>query len=153
MITDDLRSPREGEIELAADRAEHLAMFPPQLRGVPIVVSLIDQGVEFGVEVAVLDLVSKIVGLDLALDPFQFGDIGFRRHSDKPARQSRLDQNADLVDVANEIPVDRPHARAAIAGEDHEAFAAQELQHLANRRRRAAVTLGEVGDDKALDWL
>ena len=53
MITDDLRSPRESETEPAADRAEHLTMFPPQLGSVPIVVSLVDQGVEFRVEVAV----------------------------------------------------------------------------------------------------
>ena len=80
----------------------------------------------------------------------EFRDVGLRGHSDEPTRQGRLDQNADLVDVANEISVDRPHARAAIAGEDDEAFAAQELQHLPNRRRRTAVTLGEVGDDEAL---
>ena len=29
VIADDLRSPREGETEPAADRAKHLAMFPP----------------------------------------------------------------------------------------------------------------------------
>ena len=150
MITDDLRSSRQGEIEPAADRTKHLAVLPPQLSSVSIVVSLIDQGVEFGVEVAVLDLVDEVVGLDLALDPFQFGDIGFSRHPDKPARQSRLDQNTDLVDVANKIPIDRPHARAAVAGEDNEAFAAQELKYLPNRCRRTAMALCKIGDDQAL---
>ncbi len=80
MIADDLRPSRQGEIEPAAHRAEHLAMLPPQLGSVPVVMSLIDQGVELGVEVAVLDLVGEIVRFDLALDPLQFSDIGFRRH-------------------------------------------------------------------------
>jgi len=70
MIADDLRTPGESKIELPADRAEHLAMFPPQLRGVAIVVSLIDQGVKFGIKIAVLDLVGEVVELDLALNSF-----------------------------------------------------------------------------------
>ena len=70
----------------------------------------------------------------------EFGDVLVGRHADEPAGQGRLDQNADLVDVADEILVDRPHARAAVRGEDDEAFAAEELQRLANGVRGGAVT-------------
>src|SRR3712207_6755696 len=115
-----------------------------------IVVSLVDQGMEFRVEITVQNLVSEIVGLYLALDSFEFRDVGLRGHPDEPTRQGRLDQNADLVDVANKIPIDRPDARAAISSEDDEAFTAQELQHLPNWRRRTTVALGEIGNDEAL---
>src|SRR5690242_356282 len=134
MVTNDLRSPRKGEAEPAADRSEHLSVFPPQFGSMSIVVPLVDRGMEFRVEIAVQDLVSEIVGLDLALDRFEFHDVRLRRHPDEPARQGWLDQNADLVDVANEIPINRPDARAAIAREDDKAFATQELQHLPNGR-------------------
>src|SRR5436305_1951857 len=65
MVSHDLGSPREGEAEPAADRSEHLAVFPPQFGSMSIVVSLVDQGMEFRVELAVQDLVSEIVRLDL----------------------------------------------------------------------------------------
>ena len=81
---------------------------------------------------------------------FELGNVLVGRHADEPARQGRLDQNADLVDVADEILVDRPDARAAIAVKDDEAFAAQQLQRLANRVGRGAVALGEIGDDQPL---
>ena len=87
MVTDDLRSPRKGEAEPAADRSEHLSVFPPQFGSMSIVVSLVDQGMEFCVELAVQDLVSEIVGLDLALDRFECRDVGLRGHPDEPTRQ------------------------------------------------------------------
>ena len=59
--------------------------------------------------------------------------------ADEPAGQRRLDQHLDLVDVADEILVDRPHAGAAIGLDQHEAFAAQLLQRLAYRIGRGAV--------------
>ena len=47
----------------------------------------------------------------------ELGDVLVRRHADEPAGQGGLDQHADLVDVAHEILVDRPDARAAIGRE------------------------------------
>ena len=70
-----------------------------------------------------LNWIGEVVFLDEALEALEFGDVFFRRHADEPARQSRLDQDADLVDVADEILVDRPDARAAVEREDDEAFA------------------------------
>ena len=67
---------------------------------------------------------------------------------DEPAGQRGLDQNADLVDVAHEILVDRPHARTAVGGEDDEALAPEQLQRLADRICGRAMPLGEVGDDQ-----
>src|SRR5690606_26683486 len=60
------------------------------------------------------------------------------------------DQDADLVDVANEILVDGADAGPTIGGDDDEAFAAQELQRFAHRVGGRAVALRELGGDKAL---
>ena len=57
--------------------------------------------------------------------------------------------DADLVDVADEIVVDRADARAAVRREDHEAFAAQQLQRFAHRIGGGAESLGEIGDHEA----
>ena len=97
-----------------------------------------------------LNVIGEVVLLDQALDAFEFGDVLVGRHVDEPAGQRRLDQDADLVDIADEILVDRPDARAAVGREDDEALAAQQLQRLAHRVGRGAVTLGEVGDHEPL---
>ena len=94
--------------------------------------------------------IGEIVFLDEALEALEFGDVLFGRHADKPAGQSRLDQDADLGNVADEILVDRPDPRSAIEGEDDEAFTPQKLKRLANGVRRGAVTPGKVGCDEAL---
>ena len=84
------------------------------------------------------------------LEALQFRDVVVRRHADEPARQRRLDEHADLGDVADEVLVDGPHARAAVRRDDDEAFAAQNLQRLAHRVGGGAVAAREVGDDQPL---
>ena len=92
--------------------------------------------------------IGEVVLLDQALNALEFGDVLVRRHADEPAGQRGLDQHADLVDVAHEILVDRPDARAAVGREDDEALAAEQLQRLADRIGGGAMPLGEVGDDQ-----
>ena len=94
---------------------------------------LIHDGVEGGVELAVLELIGEIVLLDQPLDAFQLGDVLGGRHGHEPARQGRLDQHTDLVDIADKILIDRPDARAAVGSEDDEPLAPQQLQRLAHR--------------------
>ena len=84
--------------------------------------------------------------LDLGLDRLQPRDVLVGRVVDEPARHVRLEQRGDLVDVADEVIVDRPHAGAAIAAEEHEAFAAQLLQRLAHRVGAGAVAAAELAD-------
>jgi hypothetical protein len=95
-------------------------------------------------------LIDEIIFLDEALEALQFSDVFFGRHADKPAGQSRLDQDADLGNVADEILVDRPDPRSAIESEDDEAFTPEELKRLANGVRRGAVTAGKFSCDEAL---
>ena len=90
--------------------------------------------------------VGEVVGFDLGLDALELGDVGLGRHADEPARQRRLDQHLDLVDVADEVLVDRPDAGAAIGRHHHEALAAQLLQRLAHRVGRGLEALGELVD-------
>ena len=110
------RPARQREVEAAADRAQHLAVLPPQLGGVTVVVSLVHRrcGMRCRARCACIGI-GEIVLLDQALEALQLRDVLVCRHPDEPARQCRLDQHADLGDVADEILVDRPHARAAVA--------------------------------------
>src|ERR1700748_2792815 len=62
----------EGEIEAPADCAQNFAMLPPKLGGVAVVVPLVHHGVESSVELAVLELVRKIVVLNQALNALEF---------------------------------------------------------------------------------
>ena len=105
------------KLKLAADGAQHLAVLPPQLGGVSIVVALVHDGVERRIELAVQQRIGEIVLLDQTLEALQFRDVLAGRHADEPARQRRLDEHADLGNVADEVLVDGPHARAAVRRE------------------------------------
>ena len=145
MLAENGRAPGEGEVEAAADGAQHLAMLPPEHGRVPVVVTAVHDRVKRRVQLAVPQRIGEVVFLDQALEALELGDVLFGRHADEPAGQGRLDQNADLVDVADEVLVDRPHPRAAVQGEGDEAFPPEELERLANRVRGGAVTAREVG--------
>ena len=95
-----------------------------------------------------LNGIGEVVLFDQALDTLEFGDVLVGRHADEPSRQGRLDQDADLVDVADEVLVDRPHARAAVGTKMTKPSPRKQLQGLAHGVGRGAVTPGEVGDDQ-----
>ena len=69
----------------------------------------------------------KAEAFDLGLDRLDLGDVAGCGDAHEPARQMRLDQCRDLVDVTHEVLVDRPHARAAIGRDHNEPLAAQLL--------------------------
>ena len=121
-------------------------MLPPELGGVAVVVAVVDDLVEAGVELPVQGEVGEVERLDLGLDRLQPLDVGVVDDRDEPAGQRRLDQHLDLDDVAHEALVDRPDPGAAVGLDHHEALAAQELQRLADRVGRGAVAGGELGD-------
>ena len=120
-------------------------MLPPELGRVTVVVALVHDGVERRVELTMPKLIGEVVFLDEALNALEFEDVLVRRHADEPAGKRGLDQNADLVDVADEILVDRPDARPAVGGEDDEALAPEQLQRLADRIGGRAMALREFG--------
>jgi len=76
------RAPGDGEVEAAADGAQHFAMLPPELGGVAVVVPLVHHGVEGGVELAVPELVGEMQ----AGEDGNTGGVGGRRLL--PNRQS-----------------------------------------------------------------
>src|SRR5438876_200815 len=114
MLADDLTASSESIVETLGDRPQHLAMPPPDLGRVPIVVALVDDGMELHVETAVEHRIDEIVLFDEALDPLKLGNVGVGGHPDEPTRQCWFDERADLVDVADEVVIDRPDAGTAI---------------------------------------
>src|SRR6185295_2064229 len=140
----------ERKVEAAANGAQHFAMLPPQRGSVPVVVALVHHRMECRVQFTVPLRIGKIIFLDEVLEAFQFSNVLFGRHADKPARQSRLDQDSDLGNVTDEIMINWPDPRSAIEGEDDEAFTPEDLKRLANWVRRGAVTAGKIGCNEAL---
>ena len=123
-------------------------MLPPEFGRVTVIVALIHHGVECRVELTVPKLISEVIFLNKALNALEFNDVFVRRHADKPAGKRGLDQNADLVDIAHEILIDRPHTPPTVGGEDDEALSPEQLQRLADWICGRPMPLGEVGDDQ-----
>ncbi|MNL50294.1 hypothetical protein D3C87_1732980 [compost metagenome] len=127
-------------------------MLPPDFGCVPVIVALIDDGVELHVEPAVEHGIDEVILFDEALDALELGDVGLGGHANEPACQCWLDERADLVDVANKVVVDRSDPGAAIGREHHEALATQHLQRFAHRIGRCAQPFGKVGDNEPFVW-
>src|ERR1700722_5734189 len=121
-------------------------MPPPHLDNVSIVVPIIEDTVEFGVQRVVSGEVGEIQFFDFGLDVFKPLDVGVRYQSHKPARQIRLDQDLDLANVAHEFFVDATDASAAIGAENHEALSPQLLERLAYRIRTGTIAHRERAD-------
>src|SRR5262245_18214272 len=71
MLLDDRLAARPAEGETAADRAQRLAMPPPEIDGVPVVVAVIDGEVEAFVEAAIGFGTAEAADLDFRLDRLQ----------------------------------------------------------------------------------
>src|SRR5688572_16501941 len=96
VLAHDCGASREGEVETPGNRPQNLAMLPPELRGMAVVMPLVHHGVECRVEFAVPEYVGKVVLFDQALDTLKLGNVLAGCHVHEPSRQSRLDQYADL---------------------------------------------------------
>ena len=69
-------------------------------------------------------------------------------HSEFPKipQEVRLDQPAQLEDIADEVFIHRTNPRAPIGRDDDEAFALQPLQRLPRRIGTGVVSGGDVAD-------
>lgn len=150
MFGQNCSAASKREIEAPADGSKHLTMFPPQLRGMAVIVLLVHHCMESGIKFAVLESVGEVVLFNKRLNAFELGNVFRRRHRYEPSRQCRLDQHPNLVNVSNEILIDWPHASAAIRHERDKAFSAQQLQGLANRVSGGPMASRKIGDDQPL---
>jgi len=115
-----------------------------------VVVAPVHDGMKRRIQFAVPQRIGEIVFLDEFLEALELGDVLLGRHADKPAGQGRFDQHADLIDVADEILVDRPDPRTAVLRKSDEALAPEKLERLANRVCRGAVTSCKICSDQSL---
>src|SRR5437899_2894110 len=148
VLANDRGTPGEREIETPGHGSKHFAMLPPKLGGMAVIVSLVHHGVEGGIQLTVPECVGEVVLFNQALDAFEFGDVLAGSHIHEPPRQGRLDQDTDLIDIPDKVLIYGSHTRPAVGAKDDKAFSAQQLQGLAHRVGRGAMTPGEFGDHK-----
>ena len=110
MLLQDRLPAGAAERDPRADGAQDLAMAPPHVDGVAIVVAVVHDAVKTLVAHAVGVGIVEPRRFDLCLDRLQPRDVLVARVVDEPARHIRLEQRRDLVDVADEVIVDRPDA-------------------------------------------
>lgn len=96
-------SAHESNGEAAGHGAEHFAVFPPQLESVRLGCRSYMSPWKRGIELGVARNVREAQLLDLVLDGFELGDIGVGDDFDEAAGEIGLDQELDLVGVAQEI--------------------------------------------------
>ena len=128
MLLDHRSLPADRDREASGHRPQNLAVLPPHFENALVGVPLVHEAVEAGVQRAVSRDVGEIHLFHLDLKSRQLVYIRVGHDIHEPPGEIGLDQQLDLVGIAQEGLVDRAHARPAIRADDHEAFSAKLLQ-------------------------